>query len=254
METFKHLLWWGMALLAGGAVAMSAVSVHARVIDRDEVAHQVSQQLQIAIDLDAALNDYNAWLQIARVSVPRAVDVDDKKKVKWHTQILPGSLEVGTHQIPVSVLVDDEEMTSMMAAVTLEQWIKVPVLAEGARRGDLITEAQLVWRPISIQQELRGYQSRYLVREVDEVVGKMVQRSVRPNQPLQQQWFKLPLAVKRGEKVAVSLEEKGMSIRVLGEAMQEGAVGESIQILNPESSRRFVAKIVAPGHVRVSLF
>jgi len=64
-----------------------------------------------------------------------------------------------------------------------------------------------------------------------------------------------PVAAKmdvlRGEQVAVEVSSGGALLRFLGAAETSGHVGDSVLIRNPESGKRFQAKVEAKGKVTV---
>jgi hypothetical protein len=61
----------------------------------------------------------------------------------------------------------------------------------------------------------------------------------------------LPAAVKRGDKVAVSVIAGSVLLRFESEAESSGRVGDTVIELNPSSGNRFVARVQDQGRVRV---
>jgi len=60
-----------------------------------------------------------------------------------------------------------------------------------------------------------------------------------------------PLAVQRGEKVAVTVTSGGVQLKFESAAESSGRLGETVMIRNPESGGRFAAVVEAPGKVTV---
>ena len=61
-----------------------------------------------------------------------------------------------------------------------------------------------------------------------------------------------PPAVEKGASVQMLLTGGGMALAVQGQALDAGAVGERIRVLNPSSRAVVEATVIGPGQVRVS--
>jgi hypothetical protein len=62
---------------------------------------------------------------------------------------------------------------------------------------------------------------------------------------------RLPAAVKRGDKVAVSVIAGSVLLRFESEAESSGRVGDTVIVRNPSSGNRFVARVQDQGRVIV---
>lgn len=227
-------------------------------ITREDAAREVASRLQSALDLDAALNGYRTWLKVEHLSVPRPIalpgSVPAAKPAAWRVQVTPAMLAAGRQEIPFAVLVDGEEAAAMQATAVLRRWVKVPVLAATVRRGTVIDENHLDWQHVDFKDALDGRRNQFLVQDPEQILGQVAQRTIRAGQTLQSRWFKPPVAIKRGEKVTVTLREGGLRIRAMGIAMDQGGIGEDITVRNPDSNRQFLARVLSPGQVQVSLY
>jgi flagella basal body P-ring formation protein FlgA len=86
---------------------------------------------------------------------------------------------------------------------------------------------------------------------VDDVTGLVPRRPIRAGDVIRGAWLEAAKAVTRGDTVQVEVREGGALLRLPGQALASGAVGQTILILNPESKRRFAARIEAKGKVAV---
>jgi flagella basal body P-ring formation protein FlgA len=84
-----------------------------------------------------------------------------------------------------------------------------------------------------------------------EVAGTTARRSIRAGDAIRSSWLGPAKAVARGETVDVEVRAGGALLRLPGEALASGSVGQTILIRNPESNRRFQARIEAPGKVAI---
>jgi flagella basal body P-ring formation protein FlgA len=61
-----------------------------------------------------------------------------------------------------------------------------------------------------------------------------------------------PVLVTKGAAVTMVLESPGLLLTVKGQALEDGAKGETIRIMNTQSSRTVEAVVTAAGTARVS--
>lgn len=90
-----------------------------------------------------------------------------------------------------------------------------------------------------------------VVRAAQQALGLAPRRAVMEGEPLPLAELRAPLAVERGARVSITLDSSGVSLSATGEAMQAGAVGDRITVLNPVSHAVLLAEIVAPDAVRL---
>jgi len=86
---------------------------------------------------------------------------------------------------------------------------------------------------------------------IEEVVGLVPRRPIRAGETLRADWLDAAKAVTRGETVDVEVREGGALLHLPGQALASGEIGQTIPILNPDSNRRFPARIEAKGKVGV---
>ena len=96
-----------------------------------------------------------------------------------------------------------------------------------------------------------GLAAGEVARRPAQAVGMAVRRMTMPGQPLPLADLVRPAAVRRGARVAMQLNSPGISLAASGEAMQDGALGEQISVLNPASHAVVLAEIIGPDQVRV---
>ncbi|WP_150525595.1 flagellar basal body P-ring formation chaperone FlgA [Roseibium sediminis] len=83
----------------------------------------------------------------------------------------------------------------------------------------------------------------------DEVVGLAARSSLRANMPLARNDFTKPILISRGEKVTITYVIGGMKLTTRGKAMDDGAKGEPIDIMNLDSRRIVPAMVLSRGQV-----
>ena len=85
-----------------------------------------------------------------------------------------------------------------------------------------------------------------------QAVGMALRHPVGPGAPLLLADLARPQAVQKGEAVQMQLDTPGISVSAQGIAMEGGAVGERVRVLNGSSRAIVEAEVLANGRVRVS--
>ena len=111
--------------------------------------------------------------------------------------------------------------------------------------GDLIAKGDIVIKYVE-QTILRGQQFNNL----DEVVGTRVKRRMAPDQPI----FSNNLCfVCKGDSVSIIARTENFEIKTVGEALQDGNLGDRIRIKNTYSNKRVDARVIDVGKVEVRM-
>jgi len=91
-----------------------------------------------------------------------------------------------------------------------------------------------------------------VVHAVAGAVGMQLRHPIAAGQPLAVANVTRPTLVERGANVEMQLQSPGLSLLAQGVAMDAGATGERIRVLNPSSRAVVEAVVIGPGQVRVS--
>lgn len=111
--------------------------------------------------------------------------------------------------------------------------------------GDLIAKGDIAIKYVE-QTILRGQQFHHL----DEVVGTRVKRRIAPDQPI----FSNNLCfVCKGDSVSIFARTENFEIKTVGEALQDGNLGDRIRIKNTYSNKRVDARVIDVGKVEVRM-
>lgn len=125
---------------------------------------------------------------------------------------------------------------------------RVPVANRAIRKGQTITDADIKWAEISLRT--LGSDT---VEHPEQVVGLAAKRNLRLNQPIKQSELRTPIVIAKGSTVTITLKTRGISLGSTGRALEDGSLGETIQIMNIQSKRTVEASVVAPNHVTVTM-
>lgn len=106
----------------------------------------------------------------------------------------------------------------------------VPVLARTLQRGDLISAADLDWKTVPPEAL-----SDVSLTDEQQLIGAEARRRLSPGRVLTERDIGAPRLVLRGKPVRVVYVERGLRLTALGTARDDGALGETVRVLNPES-------------------
>ncbi|MCC7413262.1 MAG: flagellar basal body P-ring formation protein FlgA [Gammaproteobacteria bacterium] len=127
--------------------------------------------------------------------------------------------------------------------VTVHRLREVAVLVRSVPRGAVLGAADLRLERTDVGALTQGY---YRAEELP--VGMVLRRALAAGTVLMPQHLETRLAVRRGERVILTADVGGAVVRMTGEALANGAVGDTVRVRNL-TSRRVVEGTVADGGV-----
>ena len=125
---------------------------------------------------------------------------------------------------------------------------KVPVLTRNLARGDIVMFEDVAFERMD-RRAANG-----AMTETDRIIGQAARRSVAAGVPLRDIDFESPRVVSRNQLVTISYRIPGMTLTSRGRAIRDAAVGESVSVINLQSSRTIEATATGPGQVTVADF
>lgn len=115
---------------------------------------------------------------------------------------------------------------------------EIPVLSRRVPIGEEIAEEDLKWIEISTDRMGRG-----VVEDAGDLLGQSPKRSIKPGVPIRFRDIQKPLLVRKGSLVKLVVQTPFMHISTTGKALDSGAAGDTIRILNT-SSKQVVQAVV----------
>ncbi len=140
----------------------------------------------------------------------------------------------GMDPLRVRVVGDDQAM------------VTVPVLARRLPAGHVLAASDL--RLARVRQSLVQADT---LRVAAEAVGKALRHFTAAGEPLAAADLTAPVVVERNARVSMRLAMPGLSVTAQGIALDAGAVGQSVRVLNPASRAIIAAEVAGPGMVQV---
>lgn len=129
------------------------------------------------------------------------------------------------------------------ARLQVEAWVPVRRIDQG----QVITEADL-----RIAEFPAGFLNIHALRAKEDILGFEARRALMPDRPVQTQSLIEPRIIHKGDKVTIQLGGGGLNISSEGKALEDGAKGAMIRVVNTTSNNIILAEPVAPGVVAVN--
>jgi flagella basal body P-ring formation protein FlgA len=129
---------------------------------------------------------------------------------------------------------------------TVTETVETATLVRAVGRGETIRESDVTMerRPkAEVAGEAIGF---------DEIVGLSAKRALRAGQAPRTSDLMKADVVQRNEAVTIVYEAPGILLTVRGKALEAGAVGDTIGVLNTQSNRTVHAAVSGPGQVVVT--
>jgi flagella basal body P-ring formation protein FlgA len=219
-----------------------------------------------------------AFLILTNVSGSQAADIQDQAAIRAAIEqaIAPrlaamrgvsGEVEVGTIDSRLRLeacLNIDVDLPSANAAmmtakvscqtpawtlyvpVHLHAWVEAVVASANLAPNTTLTSAQLMRGRTDMFASVGG-----LITDPREAEGKILRAGVTAGAPILSALLDLPVAVHRGQKVVLTLTDPEMTIKTSAMAMEDGRVGDSIAVENPDSQRTMRATVARDGGVEI---
>ena len=238
--------------------------------------------LRIAVALDLPWRPASAADQVVLkrpASVIERSAIEDAVKNALSAQDLPGTYSILFAAAPQKVILPQSEAASVevvsmnvdtqakrfdavMAAPskanpieqfnvsgTLQRMVEIPVLRETLQNGDVISNSDLEFIEIREEKITPG-----MVLKAEDMIGKTPRRLINAGKTIKDNDLTAPQMIARGELVTMVFSYNGLTLTAQGKAMQNGAQGETIRVVNAASSKTIQALVTGDKEVTVQSF
>jgi flagella basal body P-ring formation protein FlgA len=153
----------------------------------------------------------------------------------------------GHASIAVIVRQGDRVVRNIPARVDVEALAEMVVSVRQIDHGALITNNDITLKKLDVA----ATQGRYL-GSINDVVGKRMRRTMRPNTPFMPDQLEKVALIKSGQVVTVVAENERMRVTLTGKAKSAGGEGDIINVQNVNSLKEFPARIIDANTVVVA--
>jgi flagella basal body P-ring formation protein FlgA len=159
-------------------------------------------------------------------------------KFDYERDIFEASFKAPSIQDPVSQLTITGK---------IDRLLDVPVLSRTTRAGELIGKPDLKWVEISsskIQKDTLLY--------AEDILGMTPRRVIEQGRPLKENDLQAPILVGRGDDVILRLQSGSLELTAKGRALQNGAKGDLVRVVNDNSSRSIEGIVTGDREVTIA--
>lgn len=125
---------------------------------------------------------------------------------------------------------------------------EVPVLARQIEPGEVIRDGDIHWKRME-----SGRIARNVVLDTGGIVGKSPRRPIRIDQLVRAGDLRDPVMVPKNSLVTIRLRTQRMVLTAQGRALEDGASGNVIKVMNTKSNTVVNAVVAQPGTVEVTI-
>lgn len=124
--------------------------------------------------------------------------------------------------------------------------VEIPVLSRRLGKGEIIRADDL-----TLVEVRAGRSQQNTVRDKADLIGLETKRALQANRPIRLGEVQTPVLVKKGALVTMLVRTPAISLSAVGQALEDGAMGEVIRILNPKSHKTVQGTVVSKGQVQM---
>jgi len=228
--------------------------------------HPVTNKEQILITRQAASLDHQ---KLASILMPKAIEVSgnplisfkfDKQNYAIH---LPLQKELTftvkefnydpvqkkfASKIMVENLTNTDQTLKGPYYISgqISDTIEIPILVSPMRSGEVITERNIDF--IEINSKKLNSQ---MIFKSEDLIGKTPRRLIRSYTPIKNREVLEPIIVKKNTLVKMIYHNNNIHVSTKGKALENGAKGDIINVMNTSSKRTIQAEVINMNEVRV---
>lgn len=122
----------------------------------------------------------------------------------------------------------------------------LPVLNRTLLPGEVITQRDISWVNMSIKKITSN-----TVQSEESIIGYTPKRALVANRILRNSDVEALKFVKKGSQVTITFISGPLRMNTIGKALQHGAMGDSVRILNMGSNKTIIAQVTGHGQVEI---
>ncbi|MFN4089507.1 MAG: flagellar basal body P-ring formation chaperone FlgA [Alphaproteobacteria bacterium] len=228
----------GVAWEPRGRFDRVAVERESRALDAREIERRVAD----AIAAEAGRFEFEVEADNRQLTVYLPVGAEDAITIE--------NLRVDARgrRVTATLMAPDGDGGTMRVPVggRLHPVLDVPVLRAPIMPGQAITEADLEWASLRADRVRRD-----VVTDARWMIGMTPRRALTPGAPIAMRDLQERIVVARNSTVTIVLRAGAMTLTARGRALDAGAQGAAIRVVNPRSERVVEATVIAPDTVEI---
>ncbi|MGI9412857.1 MAG: flagellar basal body P-ring formation chaperone FlgA [Hyphomicrobiales bacterium] len=210
------------------------------LISSDEIRELIGKEL--AERLSTRGTDVTVQIQFAGKAKPLYVPAD--KMPEAEVTEIRFSRRSGRFAAVVSAPAGDPAARRYTYAGRAVEAREIAVPVRTIRRGSVIRAEDVALRAVPTRRI-----DSSTVEDTAGLVGMATKRTLRTDQPVRARDLERPKIIAKNAAVTVRYQAPGLMLTMRGKALQAGALGDLIEILNVQSKRTIQGKVIGPNLV-----
>ena len=141
--------------------------------------------------------------------------------------------------------VDSREVARCRVSAQIDLSVEALVAVRPLPKGHVIDESDVSLSMAPFNQ------AKGSLTDPDLAVGQTVKNNLAAGEPIKERNLTKSLMVRRGEMVTIVAQSGGVKITASGQARQDGALGDTINVTNLGSKKNVTGRIIGPSTVEV---
>lgn len=236
------------AIARANGLAWQARSWSEKVVVRRAGQTIGDSQIRMAIRdaLEKQLKLGSKW-EIELTNRDLALTLPLEKPATVAVQRLRHNAATGQFVAVISAPAGDPKAKRLNVAGRLYRLVEVPTLIRRMANGDIIGKSDISWVTMRSEQV-----SRNVITSVEDLIGTTPARTVMAGKPLLAGDIRAPRIVTKGALVTLLLQTPHMILTSKGRALQHGAKGDVIRVMNSQSKTIIEGEVTGAGTVAVT--
>ena len=182
-------------------------------------------------------NDEGSWTVMVRTNLKTKVKTTKKVKKAKKAKAMPKKSTVGSGKTKVKAKETVKASAKVVKRQKQIETMSIIALGRSMSRGDVITPRDIITITVPVNA------ASGIFFNPEDVVGRKLKSSVTAKKPIQARHLKPKWLVEEDDEVVIQNQAGGISVNMVGLALENGQYGEWIKVQNVSSGIVIVGRI-----------
>ena len=231
--TRQKILSTGLSLLILSSGTVLAKEYQSLNSIQSTVTQFIQANIDTSQDYEITVHKLDNRLKLPKCTVPLEAYSNNKR------------FDAGT--LSIGIRCNGTQKWSLFNSAKLMFYQQVLVLKHNLKRNSVISADNVALKKYPSTKIRRGYFTDY-----QQIKNQLATRNLRAGIILQPTHVTKPKLVKKGDQVIIQATSSAISIKMPGQALMDGSLGQQIRIKNSKSKKIIAATVIKAGIVSVN--
>lgn len=141
--------------------------------------------------------------------------------------------------------VDDKDAGRVRVSAQVDLTVEALVATRSLGRGHVLDETDLSLTMVPIGQ------AKGALTDPAVAVGSTLKTSLAAGEPVKDRHLTKSIMIKKGDLITIVAQQGGLKVTASGQARQDGALGDTISVINVNSKKIVTGRVIAPDQVEI---